>query len=273
MFLRPAASDADPARGGHPNQPPGSLRAAVSFLMQAESRPGAFPAPRREGVPPVSRSASRSPNRIAPVPSSALRRAGATLLAGALALMVPVTGAMAQSTPQSTPKSTPQPQFSPPPPPGQQPQRTSSTYDDWELRCETLVTPAPRKVCEIVQFTRVQGQQQPLTQLAIARPEATQAWRLVAQVPAGVSLPKGIRLVLEEKGPAVDLTYRRCMGDACFAEVELKDDVVAKLKARTTGATLVFANGADHDITVPVSFTGFAPDGVPHAAGIAPAVL
>ncbi|OYW32143.1 MAG: hypothetical protein B7Z45_09630 [Azorhizobium sp. 12-66-6] len=143
------------------------------------------------------------------------------------------------------------------PPPGQQPQRTSSTYDDWELRCETLTNPAPRKVCEIVQFTRVQGQQQPLTQLAVARPEAAQPWRLVAQVPAGVSLPKGIRLVLEEKGPALDLTYRRCMGDACFAEVELKDDVVAKLKGRTAGASLVFANGVDQDITVPVSFTGF----------------
>ena len=112
------------------------------------------------------------------------------------------------------------------------PQLTTATYEDWIVRCESRAGPPPQKNCEMVQFTQVQGQAGVLTQIAIGRPNKGDPVKVVIQVPINVWLPTGVRLALNDKDKtALNGAFKRCVPNACFADVEVKDDVLKKLRA------------------------------------------
>ena len=43
-------------------------------------------------------------------------------------------------------------------PPNEVPQRTTATYANWVLTCDTQAGPPPRKICQILQMVQAQAQ-------------------------------------------------------------------------------------------------------------------
>jgi len=140
----------------------------------------------------------------------------------------------------------------------QAPQRSTATYEDWTLRCEATAGTPPQKYCEIVQSTQRQGQSNPVTQIAIGRPAKTAPFKTVVLVPVNVWLPAGIKLVYDEKQASFNEAFNRCLPGGCFAEGELTDDILKRLRARTDRGRLEFKDANQNDITTPVSFKGFS---------------
>jgi invasion protein IalB len=136
----------------------------------------------------------------------------------------------------------------------QTPQRTTATYEDWTVRCDTHETV---KTCEMAQTVQIQGQPNPLTQIAIGRPTKNDPVKIVFQLPINVWLPAGVKLVTDDKDPGLAATFKRCIPAACLADTELKDDVLKKLRAATENGKLQFKDGAQQDVAIPVSFKGF----------------
>jgi invasion protein IalB len=138
------------------------------------------------------------------------------------------------------------------------PQRTTATYEDWTLRCETREGTPPQKTCEMVQAVQIQGQGAPISQIAIGRASKGAPLKVVFQVPINVWLPTGVTLISDDKEPTgLAATYKRCLPAACLADTELKDDLVKKLRARTDPGRLEFKDGGQRNVAIPVSFKGF----------------
>jgi invasion protein IalB len=138
------------------------------------------------------------------------------------------------------------------------PQQTTATYEDWVVRCETRTTPQPQKTCEMVQFTKVQGQSGVLTQVAIGRPVKGKPIKLVIQVPLSVWLPSGVRISSGGRDPGIAAAYKRCIPTSCFADVDIKDDAIKKFRAASEPGKLYFKDANQKDVALPVSFKGFS---------------
>ncbi|GEC17227.1 hypothetical protein NWI01_31190 [Nitrobacter winogradskyi] len=143
---------------------------------------------------------------------------------------------------------------------GNSPQTSTSTqtFEDWVVRCETK-SPAP-KICEVAQTiaTRNQQQQQSaVAEVVFGRVSKSDSMKLIVQVPPGVYLPAGIRLVVDDKTPPLTATFTRCI-QTCMAEAEIKPDAIQLLKGRTKAepGRLEFEDGAHQQIKLPVSFKG-----------------
>jgi invasion protein IalB len=143
---------------------------------------------------------------------------------------------------------------------GNNPQASTSTsmFDDWVVRCETK-PPAP-KVCEAVQTIATRNQQQQqnaVAEVVFGRVGKSDPMKLIVQVPPGMYLPAGIRLVVDDKTPPLTATFTRCL-QTCMAEAEIKPDAVQLLKSRTKAepGRLEFEDGAHHQVKLPVSFKG-----------------
>lgn len=134
------------------------------------------------------------------------------------------------------------------------PQLTTATYDDWTVRCETRDTTSS---CEMSQSMQIKGQSQPVSQIAIGRLSKTEPLKLVFQVPINVWIPDNVSLVVEEAATTVKANFTRCIPIGCFAEADLKDDIVAKLGKADKGGRLEFADAGRQKIAIPVSFKGF----------------
>jgi invasion protein IalB len=137
------------------------------------------------------------------------------------------------------------------------PQQTTATYEDWVVRCETRSGPPPQKTCEMVQFTQVQGQAGVLTSIAIGRPVKGQPLKVVVQVPIGVWLPAGVQLTAGGKDAGLPATFKRCVPASCFADTEIKDEIIRKFRSATDSGKLQFKDANQKDVTLPVSFKGF----------------
>jgi invasion protein IalB len=149
-----------------------------------------------------------------------------------------------------------------------EPQSTMSTYGDWIVRCLRTDGPNAAHVCEAAQLWSSQGQQAPVVQIVIARPNPKDPMKLSVQMPLNVGFPSSVKLVLDDKdAPVTELNWRRCVPGGCFADTEIKDDAVKRFRAQTANAKLQFKNAAGVDATLPVSFRGFpqAMDGLAKA--------
>jgi invasion protein IalB len=138
----------------------------------------------------------------------------------------------------------------------QAPQRTTATYDDWTVRCEYRPETPTQKSCEMVQTAQLQGQANPVTQIAIGRAAKSEPLKVVFQVPIDVWLPAGVKLVYGDKEPPLAAPYKRCLPAACFAESEVKDDFIRKLRVLTENGKLEFKDATQREIGIPFSFKG-----------------
>jgi invasion protein IalB len=135
------------------------------------------------------------------------------------------------------------------------PQRTTASYDDWVVRCEIH---GAAKVCEMAQAMVIQGQSQPIAQIAIGQQNKTEPMKVVFQLPIGVWLPAGARLATKDGDVGVAAVYVRCQPAVCIAQADISDDQIKKLRGMTDSGKLQFKDAAQHDVVVPVSFKGFA---------------
>jgi invasion protein IalB len=139
----------------------------------------------------------------------------------------------------------------------QSPQRTTATYDDWTVQCETLAGTPPQKTCRVVQGVRRQSQPNLVTQIAVVRPPKSETSRIIFQVPINVWLPAGVTLVYDSQSSPLAAPFKRCTPAACFADLDISDDTVKKFRTLTERGKLQFKDAAQKDVTVPVSFKGF----------------
>jgi invasion protein IalB len=138
----------------------------------------------------------------------------------------------------------------------QTPQRTTATYEDWTVRCETRGTP-PAKSCEMVQAVTAQGQAAPVTQVVVGRASKTDPVKMVFQLPVNVWIPAGVRFTYDSKATPLAANFRWCVPAGCFADLDLKDDVVKRLRGATAQGKFEFKDAAQRDVAIPVSFKGF----------------
>lgn len=137
------------------------------------------------------------------------------------------------------------------------PQRTTATYGDWVLQCETATTPPAAEVCDIAQVTQVQGRNVPFSRIAVAHPEKGQPVKLVVQVPVNASFGTNVRIQTGDEDPGVQAPFTNCTPNGCFAEFELKEELLRKLRVATSVGKVSFADAGAHPIAVPISFNGF----------------
>jgi len=137
------------------------------------------------------------------------------------------------------------------------PQRTTATYEDWTVRCEMRGTP-PVKFCEMVQAVTAPGQSNPVTQIAIGRASPKDAVKMVFQLPVNVWIATGVKFNYDPRVPPLAAPLRWCAPAGCFADLELKDDMVKRLRALTTvQGRFEFKDAGQRDVAIPVSFKGF----------------
>ncbi len=137
------------------------------------------------------------------------------------------------------------------------PQRTTATYGDWTLRCEQQDGPPPRKLCEMVQTATAQGQANPVAQIGIGRAGKTEPFRVVIQLPLNVWIPTGVHFVHDAKLQGVTAGFKRCLPVGCFADFDLTDDLLKKLRAQTAAGRYEFKDAAQRVVAIPLSFKGF----------------
>ncbi len=97
----------------------------------------------------------------------------------------------------------------------------------------------------------------PITQIAVGRAAKGDPLKAVFQVPINVWLPSGVKLVYDEKEPGIAAAFKRCVPAACLSDIDLKDDMIKKLRARSENGRIEFKDSAQPDVAIPVSFKGF----------------
>ena len=91
----------------------------------------------------------------------------------------------------------------------------------------------------------------------MGRASAKERMRLTVVVPVNVSFPSTLRLALGEKAEqGLPLAWKRCLPMGCFADVELTDEVLKRLRAPAEGPRLAYTDGAGREFAVPFSMTG-----------------
>jgi len=136
-------------------------------------------------------------------------------------------------------------------------ERTSATYEDWVLECETQPGPPVHKTCDIAQVTQMQGRNIPLSRIAVAHPEKGQPVKLTAQVPVNIQLAAAARIQVNDADPGVTAPFNTCVPAGCFVEFDLKDDAIKKLRAAAGAGKLTYKTENGQGLAIPVSFKGF----------------
>ena len=183
-------------------------------------------------------------------------------------LMSALAGAAAAQQPApkpAPPKPAPAQHQAPAPAPAQQaqaptdqnPQRTTASYGDWVVRCETTAGPPPQKNCDMEQLAQVQGQANPISRVAVPLPQKGEPPKMFIQLPINVSFSAPLKITVDAKDAGITTPFRRCVPAGCFGEVELKDDLQKKFRASAEAGKITFKDAADRDVAIPLSFKGF----------------
>jgi invasion protein IalB len=136
------------------------------------------------------------------------------------------------------------------------PAQTTATYGDWVLRCVR-----PEKgphICEVVQSMVLQGQQQPVAQVAVGYDKND--LRFTILVPPAISLSRGPTLgVANASSPHFDLAWRRCLPNGCFADVGVGSELLKILRSRTEPMQIDFKDAGEREVKLPLSMRGLVP--------------
>jgi invasion protein IalB len=141
--------------------------------------------------------------------------------------------------------------------PAEAQESTTATYEDWVLQCRVQPGPPAQKTCDIAQVSQVQGR--PLSRLAIPHPQKGQPVKLVIQVPVNVALRGNIRIQASDADPGLTVPFDRCIPEGCFAEFDVRDDMLRKFRSAAGAGKLTFTAANNQSVAIPVSFKGFGP--------------
>jgi invasion protein IalB len=196
------------------------------------------------------------------LPMQGGRKCGPWLLAGAVLLALSSAATAQQPRPPAPPvPAQPAPLAPAQPAPTEVPQRTTASYANWVLTCDTQAGPPPQKTCEILQVVQAQAQGRtvPFSRIAVMHPVKGQPIKLVVQVPTNVTLNRNVRIQIADADPGIAAPFARCAPIGCLADFELKDDVLQKFRAASSGnGKVTYADVAGHEVVVPLSFSGFS---------------
>lgn len=176
---------------------------------------------------------------------------------GSIVALAVVLGAglAAAQVPAKAPATAPAP-AAPAQPASSDPAQTTATYGDWVLRCVR-----PEKgphVCEVVQSMVVQGQQQPVAQVAVGYDKND--LRFTMLVPPAISLSRGPTLgVANASAPHFDLAWRRCLPNGCFADVAVGSELLKLLRSRAGPMQIGFKDAGEREVKLPLSMRGLVP--------------
>jgi invasion protein IalB len=145
----------------------------------------------------------------------------------------------------------------PPAPVAATPERTTATFGDWIMRCEVPAQQSKR-VCEVAYVMTLQGQNAPVAQVAVGKPEPTGGKRLTLVVPPNIAFGQRPEVATANKSnPApMELTWQRCAPGACFATVDVSDQMLAALGAQSEPGRIAYKDAADREVALPLSFRG-----------------
>jgi len=153
-----------------------------------------------------------------------------------------------------------------------EPTVTTASYGSWILRCMQLASPATTvadagksgraggQTCEVMQTVQVQGQSQPIAQLAIGRLPGEKDLILTALVPVNIALPGAIYLSgngktgAEEMG-GLELSWQRCLAGSCAASAGPDAATLNILRSGTEGQ-LRFTDASGQTAAIPLSWKG-----------------
>jgi invasion protein IalB len=138
-----------------------------------------------------------------------------------------------------------------------EPQRTTATYGDWIVQCVANGSPPPDQICDMAQVTQVQGKNIPFSRVAVAHPDKGQPVKLIVQVPVNASFATQVHIQTADDDPGVIAPFTDCTPNGCFAEFDLRDDLLKKLYNANGVGKLSYADAGAHTVTVPISFNGF----------------
>jgi invasion protein IalB len=136
-------------------------------------------------------------------------------------------------------------------------QSTSATYDDWVLQCQSEAAPSPRKVCQISQISHIKESNAPFSRVLVEKPATGKPVVLIAQLPVNVSTRAPVSVRLDDADPGVSAPFERCIPAGCFANFELKDEGLKKIRASDGMGKLLFKDAGGREVVVPLSFKGF----------------
>lgn len=139
------------------------------------------------------------------------------------------------------------------------PQRTTATYDDWIVQCETQAGPPSRKVCGMAQLTQLQveGKTQPFSRVVVPQRPKDQPSVLIVQLPVNVSFATNVQVQTSDGDPGLAAPFARCVPDGCFADFTVREDTLGKFRSAGATGKLSFADASGRPLSVPLSFNGF----------------
>lgn len=156
------------------------------------------------------------------------------------------------------PANAPQTQAQQAPEQGDVPQSTTATYADWVVQCLTHAGTPPEKLCEMAQLTQMQGKNVPFSRIAVGHSAKDHPIKLTVQLPVNASFATAVRVQTSDTDPGLTAPFVRCVPAGCFAEFDLKENTLKKLRTASGVGKLSFADAGGHDVAVPLSFNGFA---------------
>ncbi|GJD45616.1 hypothetical protein AFCDBAGC_3490 [Methylobacterium cerastii] len=140
-----------------------------------------------------------------------------------------------------------------------EPGSTTASFGDWILRCQRGGGDKPVRICEAAQTMQVQGQAQPIAQIAIGRVSSGEPLQVTAILPPNVALPSSVRVLTDQKDTAgFELAWRRCLPGGCVAEAGVREEVLRRWRGAAEPGRITFKNAASQDVAIPLSFHGLA---------------
>lgn len=172
-----------------------------------------------------------------------------------LAGLAAASPAWAQQRPAAPPPAAPP--AAPAAPTPATPQRTSATYGDWVLRCETRTAPATGRGCELLQS--IQDQRgQAVAQFALGRIQREDPARLVILIPSNITVAVPMRLNLADGAAPIPVVLKACGPRGCVADTELSPALLTRMRARENQGQLQYRDALNAEVALPFSTRGLA---------------
>lgn len=138
---------------------------------------------------------------------------------------------------------------------GASPQR----FGKWSLVCPTV---RENRLCQLRQFFIQRNEEgetrRQIMRITVLRRAATGDDVLALTLPLGADLQKGATYKVSDDLELPGLEYSFCSRDGCYIEVPLTSNILAEMRSQLEGEVRFFAFGREQEITIPVSFEGFA---------------
>jgi invasion protein IalB len=130
----------------------------------------------------------------------------------------------------------------------------AATYQDWVVLCERH---DQGSACEMTQTTRTKDSNQLVSAVAVGAPNGSGPATVVFQVAVNVWVQGGISLVSRDGQTVIATKFRSCLPSGCFAQTDIGQNVVQKLRAMKGAGSLRFEDANQKPVGIAVSFEGF----------------